>query len=188
MNVYDFDHTIYDGDSSVDFYLFVLGKKPYLAVLLPLQVWGMIRYLFGVASKETMKEAFFVFARFIQAHKMASCFWERNRAKLNSWYLARKRDSDLIISASPEFLLEPVARGYLGVRLIASRLDPRTGKFDGGNCYGEEKAARLRALYPAVKISSFYSDSYSDAPLARIAENAFVVKKNRIIKWESNGI
>jgi HAD superfamily phosphoserine phosphatase-like hydrolase len=184
MNVYDFDHTIYDGDSSVDFYLFVLGKKPYLAGLLPLQVWGMIRYLSGRVSKETMKEAFFVFARFIQAHKMASCFWERNRVKLKPWYLAQRRNSDLIISASPEFLLEPLVRGYLGVRLIASRIDSRTGKYDGRNCYGEEKASRLRALYPAVRIGNFYSDSYSDAPLAQIAENAFLVRKNRIIKWE----
>ena len=184
MNVYDFDHTIYDGDSSADFYWFTLGKKPYLAALLPLQVWGMIRYLFGRVSKETMKEAFFVFVRCIQVHAMVSDFWERNRAKLKPWYLAQKKDSDLIISASPEFLLEPVVCGYVGVRLIASRIDPLTGKYDGRNCYGEEKAARLRALYPDAVIDDFYSDSLSDAPLARIAENAFLVRKDRIIKWE----
>ena len=28
MNVYDFDGTIYDGDSSVDFWLYSIRKKP----------------------------------------------------------------------------------------------------------------------------------------------------------------
>lgn len=27
FNVYDFDHTIYDGDCTVDFYLFCMKKK-----------------------------------------------------------------------------------------------------------------------------------------------------------------
>ena len=183
MNVYDFDHTIYDGDSSADFYWFALGKKPYLAALLPLQVWGMIRYLSGTASKEVMKEAFFVFVRCIQVRAMVSDFWERNRAKLKPWYLAQKKDSDLIISASPEFLLEPVVRGYLGVRLIASRIDPLTGKYGGRNCYGAEKAARLRVLYPDAVIDDFYSDSLSDAPLAEKAQCGFMVKGSRLIPW-----
>ena len=33
MNVYDFDKTIYDGDSSVDFYKFSLKRHPKLARL-----------------------------------------------------------------------------------------------------------------------------------------------------------
>jgi putative flippase GtrA len=114
---------------------------------------------------------------------MAARFWERNRAKLKPWYLAQRRDSDIIISASPEFLLEPLVCGYLGARLIASRLNPLTGKFDGRNCYGEEKSARLRALYPDAVIDDFYSDSLSDAPLVEKAERGFMVKENRIIPW-----
>lgn len=30
MNVYDFDKTIYNGDSTIDFYLYSLRKKPQL--------------------------------------------------------------------------------------------------------------------------------------------------------------
>ena len=37
MNVYDFDKTIYDGDSTADFYLFSLGRhKKILTLLHPL--------------------------------------------------------------------------------------------------------------------------------------------------------
>ncbi|MDR2718174.1 MAG: haloacid dehalogenase-like hydrolase [Treponema sp.] len=183
MNVYDFDRTIYNGDSSVDFYLFVLCQKPYLIVLLPLQVWGMALYIFGIFSKELMKEKFFVFMRFIPVEKTVLCFWDKNRKKIKSWYIRQKQDADVIVSASPEFLLEPLVCGYLGVSLIASKIDPYTYKFTGKNCHCEEKAARFRAMYPTAVVTKFYSDSYTDAPLADMAEQAFLVQKNTITKW-----
>ena len=33
-------------------------------------------------------------------------------------------------------------------------------------------------------IENFYSDSASDIYLAQLAKNAFIVKKNKLIKWE----
>jgi len=183
MNVYDFDHTIYDGDSSVDFYLFVLCRKPHLIIFLPFQIFGMTLFMLRIYSKERMKEAFFVFIRYIPLQKMVSCFWDTNRRKINSWYLRQKQDSDVIISASPDFLLEPLVCGYLGVALIASRIDPNTGKYIGKNCFGGEKVARLYAKYPAAAVDNFYGDSRTDASLARIARNAFLVRGNTIAEW-----
>ena len=188
MNVYDFDKTIYNGDSSVDFYFFVLCKKPYLIVLLPLQVLGMVFYLFGIYPKERMKEAFFVFIRHISVHEMVSKFWEQNRKKIKSWYLQQKQDSDVIISASPEFLLEQFVCSYLGVKLIASKINLATGKYIGKNCFGEEKVKRLCAVYSMNSIDNFYSDSYTDLPLASIAKSAFLVHGNTIIKWKYHGV
>jgi len=183
MNVYDFDHTVYDGDSSVDFYRFVLRRSPRLIIFLPFQVWGITLFLFGIYSKERMKEAFFVFIRFIPVQETVRCFWDHNRKKIKLWYLSQKNDSDVIISASPEFLLEPLVCGYLGVTLIASRIDPCTGKYIGKNCFGEEKVARLYVMYPSVVIATFYSDSYSDEPLANMAKNAFFVHNDNITRW-----
>ena len=184
MNIYDFDHTVYDGDSSVDFYLFVLCRKPCLIVFLPFQIWGMALFLFGIYSKERMKEIFFIFIRYVSLDKMTTHFWERSRRKIKSWYLQQKQDSDIIISASPDFLLEPVVCGYLGVALIASRIDTTTGKYIGKNCFGEEKIKRLYELYPDCIIENFYSDSCTDTPLARLAKSAFLVRKDIIAKWE----
>jgi putative flippase GtrA len=183
MNVYDFDHTIYNGDSSVDFYLFVLCRKPYLIVLLPFLLLGTILYLFGIYSKELMKETFFIFVRFIPVKETVLCFWDKKRKKIKSWYMQQKQDSDVIISASPEFLLEPLVRGYLGVNLIASRVDQNTGKYIGKNCFGEEKVTRLHEAYPGCIIDNFYSDSLSDAPLAQKAGQSFIVKGQKIIPW-----
>jgi len=184
MNIYDFDRTIYNGDSSVDFYIFVLCKKPYLIILIPLQIWGMALYLIGIYSKETMKEMFFVFVRFIPVQKMVLCFWDKNRKKIKSWYIRQKQNTDVIISASPEFLLEPLVYSYLGVALIASQFDQSTGKYIGKNCFGQEKIIRLYETYPLAIIDNFYSDSRADTPLARLAKNAFWVHGNAITKWE----
>jgi len=183
MNVYDFDRTIYKGDSSVDFFIFVLCKKPYLIALLPLLVWGMALYFIGIYSKERMKEIFFVFLRFISVQEMVFYFWKQNIVKIETWYLSQKQDTDIIISASPEFLLAPLVCGCWNVTLIASKINEKTGKFSGKNCYGKEKVILLNTMYPNAAISNFYSDSYSDAPLAEIAKNSFLVHNNTITKW-----
>lgn len=38
MNVYDFDGTIYNGDSSVDIYFFLLKRYPKLIAYFPKQI------------------------------------------------------------------------------------------------------------------------------------------------------
>jgi putative flippase GtrA len=183
MNVYDFDRTIYNGDSSVDFYIFVLCKKPYLIVLLPFQAWGMVLYLIGIYSKENMKEKILIFIRFIPVQEMVLRFWDKNHKKIKSWYMRQKQNTDVIISASPEFLLEPLVCGYLGVTLIASRFDESTGKYIGKNCFGEEKVIRLYEAYPDCIIDNFYSDSLSDAPISKKAMQSFIVKGQETIPW-----
>ena len=37
--------------------------------------------------------------------------------------------------------------------------------------------------YPDAVIDNFYSDSFADAPLAEIAQKAFMVKKDQILPW-----
>ena len=88
-----------------------------------------------------------------------------------------------MISASPEFLLEPICE-RLGIKnLIASRVDCKTGIYNGENCYGEEKVNRLNEIFPNIKINEFYSDSYSDQPLASLSKSAFLVLGSKLYKW-----
>lgn len=44
MNVYDFDGTIYNGDSTIDFFLYALKRNPSVLRYLPKQVWGFVLY------------------------------------------------------------------------------------------------------------------------------------------------
>ena len=105
-------------------------------------------------------------------------------AVFRPWYLAQKQPDDLVVSASPEFLLAPACR-RLGIRPpIASRVDARTGRYTGLNCKGAEKVSRFREQYPDAEIGQFYSDSRSDAPLAHLARRAFLVRGDSYTSWE----
>jgi len=183
MNAYDFDGTIYRGDSSVDFCLYALRRHPALIRFLPGMAGAALRYGLGKNSKTEMKQAFFRFFSSLETEKMTKDFWDRHLERIYPWYLEQRREEDLIISASPEFLLRP-ACDRLGIRhLIASRVDPRSGVFQGENCRGEEKVRRLRETMPGAKLDRFYSDSLSDTPLAKLADQAFLVKKGEPRPW-----
>ena len=184
MNVYDFDKTIYDGDSTVHFWLFCSRRHPGVFVrCLPRLVTGAVLYAFGRIPKEDWKERFFSFLNYLPSNEtMVSSFWEIYFAKIKKWYLDQKQDSDVIISASPVFLLEPVSK-RLGVSLIATEVDPRTGRFSGRNCSGGEKVMRFRQVYPDARIDEFYSDSKKDLPMAGLAAQAFFVRGNEIRPW-----
>ncbi len=184
MNVYDFDGTIYSGDSTVDFFKYVLKSNPLLLRYLPKQLWGALLFAIGRIDKTVFKEYFFCFLTAIDTEKSVEAFWDRNQDRIYAWYLQQKREDDIIISASPEFLLAPVCR-RLGVGcLLASRVDARSGAFKGENCRGEEKVRRLELACGAVHVEAFYSDSLSDSPLARIAEKAYLVQKGCVKEWE----
>lgn len=181
MNVYDFDGTIYDGDSSIDFYLFCIKKKPsvfYKSIIK--QLSGVTLYTVKRISKEDYKEKFFSFLRYIPVNsELLNEFWNVKKQKIKKWYLNQKANSDIIISASPEFLLQPICN-RLGVSLIASKVNPSTGQFTGKNCHGQEKVKRFRELYPNETIDEFYTDSKSDYPFAALAKKAYLVKKSSI--------
>lgn len=184
MNVYDFDGTIYDGDSTVDFFLFALKRKPSLLLNVPHQAVGFLLYGLKKIKKTELKEYFFSFLSGIDTEELLDSFWERHQRKIYPWYQELQQADDIVISASPEFLLKPICQ-KLGINhLIASRVDPKSGKFLGENCRGEEKVKRLAAEYNVIHIDKFYSDSKSDLPLAQIADQAFFVKDGTLTQWD----
>lgn len=184
-NVYDFDKTIYRGDSTVDFYFYCVWKCPWILRRVPYQCYMMILYKLKKISKTEMKEKFYSFFCDIKdMENLVEQFWDKNMHKIEKWYLKQQEEDDLVISASPEFLLNPICKRIGIYHLLASRVNHRNGKYTGENCYGTEKATRFLYEYPEEKIGQFYSDSKSDQPLADLAQKAYLVKKNHIIKWE----
>ena len=184
MNVYDFDGTIYAGDSTVDFYFYALRKKPGIMRYLPKQLIGVLRYKAKKITKTQMKEYFYSFLQGIRAEEMLNDFWKQHEKKIYMWYKKQHRENDLVISASPEFLLRPICQ-KLGIQhLIASVVDISSGKYTGENCRGEEKVNRFHKAYPCEEIENFYSDSKSDQPLASLARAAFLIQKGKVIPWK----
>lgn len=185
MNVYDFDETIYDGDSTVDFYKYCLRLKPYIIFRFPFVT--AVRFLLDSRKKLLFKERFYRFlSAFDDIDKTVEHFWDSHEKNIKRWYTENRRADDVVISASPEFLLEPICK-RLGISvLMASVVDKKTGLYSGENCWGKEKVRRFYERFEDGKIDCFYSDSYSDAPLAEIAKSAFIVKKNEITDWNKN--
>ena len=185
MNIYDFDKTIYDGDSTAAFVKYCAARSlgAYRAVLPAL--WAFFLYVIGIYTKTRFKERMYGFLRYIRdIDKMVSDFWDTHEGNIFPYYTARKREDDIIISASPEFLLAPICQ-RLGVRLIASRVDKHTGKYTGENCWGEEKVKRLIAEYGITHCDEFFSDSKSDQPLASIADRAYIVRGGELTDWDA---
>lgn len=187
MNIYDFDGTLYDGDSTVDFFLFCLKKHPSLVRFLPKQAWGFLLHGLKRIDRTELKEYFFSFLKGVDGDKLLEPFWQSHREKIFIWYPDQHRSDDLVISASPEFLLEPICRELGMGGLIASQVNVHTGKFEGPNCKGQEKVRRLRENYGDVPVEKFYSDSMADFPLAQLADKAFLVDKGKIKNWEMSG-
>lgn len=187
MNVYDFDKTIYPGDSALHFWLFCVRRHPAALLTLPRAGWKALCSIGAGDCKTGMKQEFFRYLLYIpDLPAEVNAFWDGHLQRIYPWYLAQRRDDDVIISASPDFLIGEACR-RLGVRWIASRVDPRSGRFEGLNCWGEEKPRRFEQEYHSAEIEEFYSDSLSDAPMMALAERAYVTTRGRVEPWDRTG-
>ena len=183
MNVYDFDETIYDGDCTRDFFKSSL-KYPMAVLSMIVHGYAIVLYGLKLMDKTTMKSIFFRYMKHIpDKERMIESLTDRNFHKIKSWYLDHQKKDDVIISASPLFLVEPFCK-RLGIRYVyATNMDINTGAIDGVNCKGEAKVDVFYAHFPNGHIHEFYSDSFSDTPLARLADQAYLVKKDQITPW-----
>ena len=185
INAYDFDETIYDGDSSVDFYFYSLKRNKKVLLQLPIQVWGFILYKLRIIDKTKMKEKIFSYLKRISnVDEYIKDFWKTHEKKIKKWYLEQKEETDVIISASPEFLLKPLEKTQ-HFTVIASKVDKKTGIFHSKNCHDYEKIRRYEELFHK-KIKKFYTDSIkADKAMLEYAKEGYVVKKDLITKYET---
>lgn len=186
MNVYDFDKTIYRGDSTMRFILHLIRRQPRLLAHVPGFSVNALLFLAGLRKKQDFKErmfrAFFGYARNIEGE--LRLFWESNLTRVFKWYRANQRPDDVVISASPVDIVRPCCE-ILGIKYVmGSPVDLKTGKYSGPNCHGEEKVRRFNAAFPGASIENFYSDSHSDDPMARIAQKSFMVRGEELSPWK----
>lgn len=185
IDVYDFDGTIYDGDSTVDFYFYCLRRKPSLLRHLPrLLLAGVQKLVIPSFDLTAFKSVFFRFVCDIDAKTFAAEFWaqEKTLQKIGFWFRMTPRDLPLVIaSASPEFMLAPIAEKLDVATLIGTRVDLMTGKIIGRNCKSSEKIERLHALYGDFSVRSMYTDdTKADGPLLELADEKYLVTRGEV--------
>ena len=185
MNVYDFDGTIYHPDCSIDFAFWCMNRHPSMYItFFPMALLNLIRYKLGRMPRHLMMRRFFSFLMKIEDFDIQiERFWDVNEKKISAWYLAQKRPDDLILSAAPSCIIDPIAR-RLGVRAVATEYDREFGVFLNNLMASKEKARYIIDQgFPVIE--NFYSDSLADAPLALCAEKAHLVtdKAQRVTDW-----
>ena len=181
-NLYDFDKTIYNGDSTLDFYFFCLRRKVVIIKYLPIFFIYFILFKLNKKTKEDMKEKFYLFLTcFDNINVLVEDFWKYNERKIKEFYRVKSNKNDIVISASPEFLLRPICNKLSINNLIASKVDSKTGRYIGKNCAGEEKVNRLKKEFNNIVIEEVYSDSYDDTPILKLGKKSYLVKKNKLV-------
>lgn len=184
--VYDFDKTIYKRDSSLDFWLFCLKKRPSIYKYLPIQIVMFILNKMNLVKTKKFKEIFFRFLEVFtsdEIEKNVYEFWEENKKYFCEWFLNRnKKGIEIVISASPEFLLYDICRENNIEIIIATDMNYK-GIIKGENCKGNEKVMKLNQNFKEYVIEEFYSDSDTDFPLVKLAKKAYKVKNGHIEDW-----
>ncbi len=150
----------------------------------PKAVKNIILRKLGKMTEATMQREFFGYLTMVDDFdEQIERYWDKNEKRISSWYLAQKRPDDLIISASPNCIIEPIAN-RLGVRFMATDFDREYGVFLNKMKYAKEKARHI-IDQGLPMIENFYSDSLADTPLTLLAEKAHLVtnKASTVIDW-----
>lgn len=185
--VYDFDKTIYDGETSTDFMKFFLKRNPkYL-----LRIYKALHSLFYYNSDlKRSKEIFFEILNGAPIEFLKNEineFWKIHKSKIFPWIYEEIRNNKkeaeelILISATPELFLEEISKELGFDKLIGTTFTKQdkffVSKIDGKNCKHQEKVVRLKEYLPEFNILAFYSDSMSDKPLFDLTDRKYFIHK-----------
>ena len=187
MNGYDFDKTILKGNSMVNFSLFCTLRLPYLILFIPILLVAVILRGLRLITKNRYLHMISLFVAIVpNIDRFVAKYWDKNIKRIKSWYLEQRQDDDLVVSASPQFIVEEACR-RLGIRCIATQLNHRTARLYGKHCYGEEKVDSYKKEFGDEPLATYYSDSMSDTPMFELAGRGYYVYKNSVVQIYENG-
>mgnify|MGYP003368102879 FL=1 len=189
MRVFDFDGTIYDGESLFDLYLYSARHDPKVFRYIAPVLRYAVKYKLGRATLEQMEygvgkmtEGYLTelsrSKRVASVEQLVDDFWDRYYARIKPWY--QPESDDVILTASFDLTVGEACRRLGVTNLVASEVDVGTMRVTYLN-FSTNKAKRFRELYgPDVVIDEFYTDSKFDQPMIDMARHAFMVKGNTI--------
>ena len=185
---FDFDGTITDRDSFIDFIIFYHGKfSAYVGLLrlFPILLAYKLKLLPNWRAKEIVLTHFFQGEPIEKFQQYCDQYaWERipqitRVGALQAIQKHHELGNDIyLVSASLENWLSAWCNRK-GLKLIGSRLETKegrvTGKLVGKNCYGPEKVVRIRQEVTLHKYQDIYcyGDSSGDRELLQLADHAY---------------
>lgn len=190
INVFDFDNTLYRGESTLDFYFFCVKNHPLLIKFALVVLYNLIKYKMCLISEDKLSRlADKYICAFLKGcpdiEKLAEKFWDKNINNIKKSVYSRAFDGDLVISASFGFLLRPLfSRLDKKVKLLCSEADLKEYKILQ-LCFRKNKIVLFKKHYPNVIVNDFYTDSPNDLEFMKLAENkAYMVKGDNICEYD----
>ena len=136
------------------------------------------------------KKICFMFVPLIPLDKAVKGFWDKHEKEVHKWFYKRKRYT-VVISASPDFLLNDISERLGFDKLICTRHNRKTGMIIGENCRDEEKVKRLYAEFDKneINVIDVYSDSLRhDRPIFSLGKNCYQIVDGKIVPFEYNKV
>ena len=186
--LFDFDGTITTKDTLLEFTKFACGNSKFYRGMLLLSV-PLVMNKIGLLSAQTTKELFlthfFKGTAFAEFTRVCDAFTvKRLPALIRPLALQQIKDYQsagdrmIVVSASPENWIRPWALN-VGMEVISTRVQTvdgkLTGKLNGKNCNGEEKANRIREAIQLTDYSEIiaYGDTAGDRAMFALAGKTF---------------
>ncbi len=182
---FDFDGTMTVRDSFTAFLAWRVGRARYTLGVLKLTP-AILAYL-GHRDRGRLKAAAVTqFLKGVPLEKVeaeARVFAETHATRLlrpdavATWKRWRARGARaVIVTASPETIVAPFARGLgaevlIGTQLAVNTYGQVSGAFAGANCRGAEKVRRLKEVFGEdVHLAAAYGDTDGDKEMLAIAD------------------
>ncbi len=184
MVAFDFDGTLTWGDSFMAYLRWRAGPARFalgMARLAPASLAYLVHRDRGRLKMAAARE-FLSGMTLDQLRSSADAFAEGAAPGLlrpdavDRWDDWRSRGARMVIvTASPDIIVEPFARrlgadAIIGTRLATDAAGRVTGAFEGANCRGPEKVSRLREAFgPDVRLAAAYGDTAGDREMLGMA-------------------
>ena len=196
LAIFDFDNTITNRDTFIDFLIYFAGIKAF--------VWGIIKcskdlilYKLKLLSNQKAKESlltyFFGGLSLDKVKKIGDEYSEKRlplilnpKAIKKIKYHQDKKDKLVIVSASPMYWFHSWAQLAGFQHIICTELEIidniLTGQIKDNNCYGIEKVNKLRKILNLKEFDYIYAygDSRGDMEILELANESYL--KFKLIK------
>jgi phosphatidylglycerophosphatase C len=188
LALFDFDGTITTQDSFLKFIRFVVGDAMFLLgliILSPVLLAYKLKIIPNYKAKSIVISYFFKGYKEVEFKNLAREYSlsqidkiVRPKAKDRLVWHKDQGHKIVIVSASIDYWIYPWCFKN-GFELLATKLETKdgllTGNLLGNNCYGIEKACRIKQNYDLGQIEYIYAygDSMGDKEMLEIANKSF---------------
>lgn len=189
VKVFDFDNTIYMGESSVDFSFYMIRHNKRIIRYIPTILFSLVGYKLCLLKKERLEAIINDFFAGVldgteSPDEYVREFWAAHDRKLNPDILRLIEPGDVIISASPVILFDGIREKLKTDQIIGTEVDIEQKRVTWFN-FGDNKVKRYRERFGDRTIDAFYTDSYNDKDMMAISREVYIVKRGKPHKKSS---